>query len=231
MNLDGKVLKRKSARSVDTVITALETIRLPKPAQARSTSVFAALRARKTVRSITTKKLSLQQVSNILWAACGINRKSGPFGEPGITAASASNSKEIEVYAAVKEGVYLYDSGAHALMPVAEGDLRFMAIGRGQKSWGADAPLRLIYVVDVDKFSTAGYQEPGLHDPETRKSYYFTDTGIIAGNVYLFAASEGLASWFHNCDKTTVAKQLKLPPNKWALFGQTIGFAGKETAF
>ena len=57
---------------------------------------------------------------------------------------------------------------------------------------------------------TSGFEEPGLHDPEVQKSYYFVDTGIIAGNVYLFAASQGLACWFHNCDRGALARKLKL---------------------
>ena len=103
-----------------------------------------------------------------------------------------------------------------------------MAIGRGQGKWGANAPVRLIYVVDIDKFDKAGFQEPGLHDAEIRKSYYYADTGLIAGNVYLFAASAGLAAWFHNCDKEAVAKNLNLPKSKRPLFGQTVGYPGKE---
>jgi nitroreductase len=88
--------------------------------------------------------------------------------------------------------------------------------------------VRLIYVVDIDKFKKSGFDEPRLHDPEGQKAYYYTDTGLIAGNVYLFAASQGLAAWFHNCDRERVAKELKLPESKRPLFGQTVGYPGKE---
>ncbi len=202
-------------------------ITLPKPVPMRSKAVFAALQQRRTVRTILNRKLPLQVLSNLLWAAAGINRKKGPFGVPGSTAASASNSQEIEVYAATADGVYLYEPAAHRLVPVIAKDLRAMAIGRGQRSWGSKTPVRLIYVVDIDKFSKAGYQEPGLHDAETQKAYYYVDTGIIAENVYLFTASVGLAAWFHNCDKAAVSANLKLPPGKRALFGQTVGYPGK----
>jgi nitroreductase len=190
--------------------------------------MFASLKARQTIRTVSDRHLPLQVLSNLLWAACGINRTKGPFGIPGRTAASASNSQEIEVYAATAEGVYLYEPASHCLVPVAAGDLRAMAIGPGQGTWGANAPVRLIYVVDIDKFDKAGFQEPGLHDAEIRKSYYYADTGIIAGNVYLFAASAGLAVWFHNCNKAAVSAALKLPPGKLPLFGQTVGYPGKE---
>ena len=201
----------------------LPSISLPSPKFDQGTSVLSALKKRKTVRSISSKKLSLQVLSNLLWAACGVNRKKGPFGIMGRTAASASNSQEIDLYVALPEGTYLYNAISHKLMPVATGDLRAMAIGPGQGSAGAQAPVRLIYVVDIDKFSKAGFQEPGLWEPEIQKSYYYVDTGLIAGNVYLFAASQGLVAWFHNCNKAALAEKLNLRPDQRILFGQTIG--------
>jgi hypothetical protein len=84
--------------------------------------------------------------------------------------------------------------------------------------------VRLIYVVDTDKYREAGFQEPGLWDPKTQKSYYFVDVGLIAGNVYLFASSQGLAAWFHNCRRDDLCTRLGLAKNQRALFGQTVGY-------
>jgi nitroreductase len=114
------------------------------------------------------------------------------------------------------------------LNPVLAEDLRVMAIGPGQRKVGADAPVRLIYVVDIGRFSTAGFQEPGLWDTETQKAYYYVDTGLIAGNVYLFAAAQGLETWFHNCSKKEFSRKLGLPKAHRVLFGQTIGYPGRE---
>lgn len=178
---------------------------------------------------MSEKKLSRQLLSNLLWAACGVNRKKGPFDIPGRTAASASNSQEIDLYVATQEGIYLYDALHHGLVPVLAGDLRPLAIGEGQAALIARAPVHLIYIVDVNRLSnTSGYQEPGLQDPEIQKSYYFVDTGLIAGNVYLFAASHGLASWFHNCNKPALTAKLKLRADQRVLFGQTVGYPAKE---
>ena len=164
-------------------------------------------------------------LSNLLWAAGGVNRKTGPFGIPGRTAATASNSQEIDIYVALEEGIFFYDAIHHKLMPVVAGDMRRHAIGKGQLSFGDKAAVRLIYVADIDKLAnTKGFQEPGLQNPEVQKSYYFVDTGMMAGNVYLFAASQGLASWFHNCDKQELAAILKLRKDQRALFGQTVGY-------
>ncbi len=164
-------------------------------------------------------------MSNLLWAAFGVNRKKGPFEIPGRTAASASNSQEIDVYLVMEEGVYHYDPFTHTIDPVLEADLRPIAINPGQAKLAVKAPLHLIYVADVDRLiNTSGFQEPGLHDPEVQKSYYFVDTGMIAANVYLFAASHGLAAWFHNCNKPALASRLNLRPDQRVLFGQTVGY-------
>ena len=208
---------------------ALLAIQLPLPADDRGTSVFAALEQRRTTREISARPLPLQLLSNLLWAACGVNRKTGPFGVPGKTAASASNSQEIDLYVAVKEGVYLYDALNNCLAPIVSGDLRVGALTPGQRGVDANAPLQLIYVVDVHRLiHTKGFQEPGLHDPEVQKSYYYVDTGLIAGNVYLFAAAQGLAAWFHNCDKAGLAQQLGLRAEQRVLFAQSIGYPEKE---
>jgi hypothetical protein len=189
--------------------------------------VGAALAARRTVREIGDKKLSVQLLSDLLWAANGVNRKKGPFGMQGRTAASASNSQEIDIYAALPNATYLYEAATHSLVPVATGDLRPLAIGRGQSPAGSKAPVRLIYVVDIKKYDSAGFPEPGLYDPEIQKSYYYVDAGLAAGNVYLFAAAHNLAAWFHNCDKAGLTAKLKLRPEQRALFGQTVGYKGR----
>jgi len=201
----------------------LAPITLVRPQADGGKSVLAALWERKTIRSISDKKLPPQVLSNLLWAAFGVNREKGPGGGTGRTAASASNSQEIDIYVALPEGVYLYEAAPHRLTPVVEGDLR-AKVGRGRRGSGATAPVRLIYVVDIAKFAKARFQEPGLKDAEIQKSYYFVGTGLIAGNVYLFAASQGLAAWFHNCDKPGLAQALKLRADQRVLFGQTVGY-------
>jgi hypothetical protein len=209
-------------------IKDLQPISLPEPVFDRCLTVFQALKVRRTSRVFGGQKLSLQILSDILWAAQGVNRLEGPFGGPGRTAGSASNSQEICIYVAMEEGMYLYEPESHRLSPVAIGDRRALAIGPGQGKAGATAPIRLVYVVDLDKFKKARFQEPGLYDPEIQKSYYFVDTGLIAQNVYLASSSLGLASWFHNCNKTAFTKEIKLKPHQCPLFGQTIGYAEDE---
>ncbi len=208
----------------------MRTITLPTPAdEARACSFHEALERRRSTREIAARALTLLQLSNLLWAAFGVNRREGPFGGPGRTAASASNSQEIDVYVALESGIYLYEALPHRLAPVAAGDLRALAMNSRQ-GVGSKAPVQLIYVVDVHRLThTAGFDEPGLHDAEVQKSYYFVDTGIIAGNVYLFAAAHGLASWFHNCEREGLARSLRLRPEQRVLFAHSVGWpAGVE---
>ena len=108
----------------------LKPITLPKPETDGGKSVLAALKERKTTRNISAKELPPQVLSNLLWAAFGVNREKGSFGKPGRTAASASNSQEIDLYIALPDGVYLYEAFPHRLAPVVAGDLRGRA-GRG----------------------------------------------------------------------------------------------------
>jgi hypothetical protein len=219
---------KKTAPSADDTVQELQPIMLLKP-KFGGKSVLKALQQRKTIREISDKKLSLQTLSNLLWAACGVNRKKGPFDISGRTSATASNSQEMDVYVALKEGSYLYDAIHHRLIPVVSEDLRPLAIGQGQVNFGDHAPVRLIYVADIHKLShTAGYQEPGLQNPEIQKSYYFVDTGIIAANVYLYASSQGMAAWFHNCNKPVLTTKLNLRSDQRVVFGQTIGYPVKK---
>jgi Nitroreductase family len=218
-------------RLPDTART-LEPIRLMRPALKGGKPLASALRLRRTEREFSNRPLPPQLLSDLLWAACGINRRKGPFGAFGRTAASASNSQEVDVYVLREEGAYLYDPVRHALAPVVAGDLRRLALGARQGDAGADAPVRLVFVADIDKLEhTSGYEEPGLHDPEVQRSYYYVDAGLIAGNVYLFAASRGLAAWFHNCDRGALSSRLGLGDRLRPLFAQTVGFSrAKESA-
>ena len=206
----------------------LQPIVLPKPEKDGGKSVLAALWERKTTREIKADRLPPQALSNLLWVAFGVNREAGPMGLPGRTAASASNSQEIDLYVALPEGIYLYEAVPHRLAPVVAGDLRVKASKPGRRSSAvAIAPVSIVCVADIAKYAQARFQEPGLKDPEVQKSYYDVATGLIAGNVYLFAASQGLAAWFHNCNKPELAAVLKLRPEQQVLFAQTVGYPAK----
>jgi hypothetical protein len=201
----------------------LQPVVLPKPEKDGGKSLLASIQDRKTVRTVSPDPLPPQMLSNLLWAAFGVNRPEGVRGKPGRTAASASNSQEIDLYVALPQGVYLYEPVPHRLAPVAAGDFRARS-GRGA---AATAPVNFFYVVDLKKYVIEGQPDRSIGDAEVQKSYYFVATGLIASNVYLFAASQGLAAWFHNCDKTNTVKEFKLRPEQRVLFAQTVGYPVK----
>ncbi|MFC1738591.1 nitroreductase family protein [Planctomycetota bacterium] len=211
------------AQKVAGLVQDMQPITLPKPQTDGGKSVLAALQNRRTNRNISPQKLSPQILSNLLWAAFGVNRDKASFGKPGRTAASASNSQEIDLYVALPEGIYLYEAIPHHLTPVASGDYR---AGAGRRT-ASTAPVNIFYVVDRNRYDMGpGQPDRNIGDPEVQKSYYYVGTGLIAANVYLFAASQGLAAWFHNCDKKNIAKDLKLRPEQSVLFAQTVGYPG-----
>jgi len=201
----------------------LQLVILPEPDKDGGKSVLASLIERKTNRNISSRELPVQILSNILWAGFGINRNMSGFNKKGRTAPSASNSQEIYLYVALSAGVYVYEPEGHKLLPVAAGDFRARS-GRGS---AARAPLNIFYIADISRYDLGPSQpDRSIGDPEVQKSYYYTDTGFIAQNIYLCAASLGLAAWFHNCDKLYTVKEFRLKPAQKVLFAQTVGYPG-----
>jgi nitroreductase len=199
------------------------TIVLPRPGASDSLPIMAALQQRRTTHAISPEPLSRQTLADLLWAAGGINRTSGPFGAPGRTAASASNSQEIDIYLATPVGLYLYQPDTHTIDPVCAGDWRKLAMTPHQPAL-TTAPVQLIYVADINRLThTIGYDEPGLHNAVVRQSYCCVDTGLIAGNVYVFAAAYGLAAWFHNCNRVELATRLHVGADQRVLYAQSVG--------
>ena len=92
------------------------------------------------------------------------------------------------------------------------------------------APLHLLYVVNVGRYRSAPFQEPGLYDADRRRSYSSVAVGLIAENVELYAASAGLSSWFHNCDRRALKTVLGLRRGQTALYGHTIGRAARSAS-
>jgi hypothetical protein len=198
-----------------------QAIVLPPPEKTGGKSVMASLLERKTNRTISSKELPIQIISNLLWAAFGVNRDTAGIGKKGRTAPSASNSQEIDLYIALPGAVYVYEDVSHSLLPVAEGDFR----ARSGRRSAATAPLNIFYIVDLTRYDLGPSQpDKAIGDPEIQKSYFYTDTGFIAQNVYLYAASFGLAAWFHNCDKENTVREFNLKPTQRVLFAQTVGY-------
>jgi SagB-type dehydrogenase family enzyme len=189
------------------------TVPLPKPQIVGGKPLMQALNERMSRREFSPEKLPQQVLANLLWAAFGVNRADGRR-----TAPSASNMQEMEVYAVMADGVYLYDAKAHALQLHLKEDLR---AATGSQPWVATAPLNLLYVAD--------YSKMGQRTEESKRENSGTDSGFIAQNVYLFCASEGLATVVRGgIDRPAMEKALKLRPDQHIVLAQTVGYAPKK---
>jgi SagB-type dehydrogenase family enzyme len=191
----------------------LKPIQFPKPQWDGGRPLMQVLKDRKSSREFSPEKLSLQVLSNLLWAASGVNRpESGRR-----TAPTAANWQEIDIYLAMAEGLYVFDAKSHLLKPALAEDIRALA---GRQPFVKDAPLNLIYVADFSRI--------GRGTNEEKEFFSAADTGFIAQNVYLFCASEGLATVVRaNIDKPTLAKTMKLGPDQRITLSQTVGYPKK----
>lgn len=195
-----------------TIGQELSTIKLPAPQTEGGKPLMQALKLRQSAREFGTEKLPPQVLSNLLWAAWGINRPDGRR-----TAPSASNKQEIDVYVTLPGGAYIYDAVAHALNPVAAGDLR-AATGTATQAFPATAALNLVYVADTSKVA-----RPAT-DPQQAMNIG-ADAGFIAANAYLYCASEGLATVVRaSVDKPALGKALKLKDTQVIVLAQSVGY-------
>ncbi len=186
-----------------------QSIQLPKPDTKGGMPLMQALNGRKSGREFSPERLSPAMLSNLLWAAYGINRPDGRR-----TAPSANNRQTIDLYVTLPEGVYLYDPKEHRLDLVAAGDQR---AATGTQPFVAEAPLNLVYVADYSRM-------PNSRDPD-RLLYTGAETGFIGQNVYLFCASEGLATVVRaSVDRDALAKALKLKAEQKITLAQTVGY-------
>lgn len=202
------VLASMAAASV--LAEDLEEIVLPAPNTEGGRPLMQVLKARQSRRAFDSRSLSPQVLSDLLWAAAGINRPdSGKR-----TAPSALNWQEIQVYAILAEGAYRYDAASHVLRPVAAGDLRPLA---GQQSFVKDAPLNLLYVADYTRMN----QVPA----DKLDVMASADAGFVAENVCLFCASEDLANVVRaSVDQEGMAKALGLPATMKIILAHTVGY-------
>ena len=190
----------------------LKSVQLPAPRTEGGKPLMDVLKSRQSARVFSPDALPQQVLSNLLWAAFGVNRPDGRR-----TAPSARNWQEIDIYVVLPEGAYLYDAKSHALKPVVAGDHRAVT---GTQAYVATAPVNLVYVADYARTGQAPLEERELFPP--------ADAGFVAENAYLFCASEGLAVVVRGLiDRTALAKVLNLRADQKIILAQTIGFPKK----
>jgi SagB-type dehydrogenase family enzyme len=184
-----------------------QNLELPAPQKTGGMPLMEALAKRATVRSFDTTDISMQQLSNLLWASFGVNRPDGRR-----TAPSANNKQEIDIYVLLKNGAYVYDAQKNKLDLVSSQDLRSQASDQRF----ADAPVQLIFVADLTK--------RGGNSEEEKLRMANIDCGYISQNTYLYCTSEGLATGARaTVSRDALIPKLKLSPEQRILLAHSVG--------
>jgi nitroreductase len=171
------------------------------------------LKERKSSRAFSARKLPKRVLSNLLWAANGVNRPASD----GRTSPSALNQKEIDIYVAMTEGLYRYDAKHHQLQPVLARDIRALT---GLQDYVRDAPVNLVLVADFARMAGT--------PPENRDVVAAAGAGFISQNVYLYCASEGLATVVRaSIDREVLAEAMKLGAGQRIILAQSVGYPKK----
>jgi nitroreductase len=193
----------------------LKPIPLPPPQTEGGMPLMQALKQRRTTRDLKPAELPAQVLANLLWAGFGINRP-----ETGHrTAPSAMNSQEVDLYVALAGGLYLYEPKASRLNPLLAGDFRARI---SPQAFATNAPAVLIYVADLSRLAKA--------KADQRSFYAAIDTGCISQNVYLYCASEGLATVVFAVEGAPLASVINLKPDQKIILAQAVGYPAPAKA-
>lgn len=209
-----------------TSLTAedLRAIKLPRPDTGGGKPLLQVIAGRITTRQYSSRKLPLQLLSNLLWAASG--KVPDAVSTATARTPSAMGWNNVDVYVAMSDGVYWYDREAHVLSPIRAEDVRGATALQPDV---AEAPVILIYVADYRADLMTFEPTVGGYVPAAQEAkVYYSDLGtcFIAQNVYLFCASEGLATVFRSSiDREVIAQAIRLGPNQAVTHVQSVGYA------
>jgi SagB-type dehydrogenase family enzyme len=186
-----------------------QDIKLPAPTKKGGVSLLEALNKRKTDRVFASKELSKQTLSDLLWAATGVNREDGRM-----TAPTASNNQQVVIFVGLKDGVYEYLPKTNTLKLHLKGDHRAVF---GRQAFAATAPVVLALVSD--------YSKMGKYDEKSKWKYSCTDVGNVSQNIYLYCAAFGLNTVvLGNFDGDALKKELKLDDKYVPILDQIVGY-------
>ena len=213
----------------------LQPIKLNPPDKTRGLPFMQTLSVKASAREFSQKELSLQDLSDLMWAACGTNRPD----ENKTTASSAMNAHDVDVYVFMKDGVYLYDAENHALNPVLSGDYRSQLLmarpPRPDSASRSDSaappppphaesnpPVQIILISDSDRFRRG--------EENLRYEWGAIDAGIVSQNISLFCAATGLKTRPRaSMDKDRIKELLKLKDSQHVFLNHPVGYALEAT--
>jgi SagB-type dehydrogenase family enzyme len=192
-----------------------ENIALLEPDLKRGMNTMQALALRASATDYDTTALSLRDLSDLLWAANGINRKeSGKR-----TAPSAINAQDIDIYVFMKQGVYLYNPQKNILEFLTMGDHRMLVAGRQEIV--AKAPVICVLVSDISKFRMG-------EESQKKLIWGAEDAGIVSQNISIFCASVGLVTRPRSSmEQEKIRVLLNLKENQHLMLNNPVGYAKK----
>ncbi|MEI8115268.1 MAG: SagB/ThcOx family dehydrogenase [Bacteroidia bacterium] len=195
------------------VICQPKTKQLLPPVRKGGMPLMEALDKRCSTRDFTDRDLPEQTLSNLLWAAFGINREESDKH----TAPSSNNNQEIDIYVVTAHGAYKYVPKGHLIEIISDEDFRAIC---GEQAYVATAAINLVYVSDLSRTDQKDLNAEPLAS--------YSNVGFIAQNVYLFCASEGLGAVIRGwINKEALQEKLQLKPNQKIILSQSVGFPKK----
>jgi hypothetical protein len=208
-DINSGILATAASAATHTSIAAknIKSLELPPPRAQGGQPLTAALKLRRSTREYSDRALAGQTLSDLLWAAFGVNRPSGDRTAP-------YWRHVMVIYATMADGVWLYEPKAHTLLPHSDADIRAQT---GLQDFVATAPLNLVYVAHGERMTDVS--------AEDRRLYASVDAAFIGQNVYLYCASEGLGTVFRGAvDYPKLGRALQLPEGQFVTFAQTVGY-------
>jgi SagB-type dehydrogenase family enzyme len=192
----------------------LKSIALNPPDINSGLTVMQAFSKRSSASAFTSEKLKLQDLSDLLWAANGINRQDSKKR----TAPSAMNAQDVDIYVFLEEGVYLYNASGNSLDPVVSGDQRTLAAGRQTEF--ANAAVILVLVSDISRFQNG--------DEKMKLSMAALDAGMVSQNIAVFCAGTGLLTRPRaTMDQPKLKEILKLKDTQYPLLNNPVSYPAK----
>ena len=215
-------VEKARARKTNGNIQERKLMKLPKPKIHGDVSLETAIKQRRTIRSFTSEPLSLEQCSQLFWAAQGITEDRG-FKR---AAPSGGALYPMDIYAVVGEncvkglesGAYHYDPKGHAVSLVSKGDLRNKVAGAAlSQMWMATAPLNILITAEYYRI-TRKYGKRGVR-------YAIIEAGHIGQNILLQSEAMGLGAGIVGAFNDEKVRQVvNIPQNYEPLLILPVGY-------
>jgi SagB-type dehydrogenase family enzyme len=193
------------------------TIKLPEPQKEHDFPLMKALEKRRSIRKWKDTPITEQELSNLLWASCGITKNKYGNVKSKRTAPSACNSQEIRVYVLMKKGVFLYNEENHELIEIISKDIREHI---GTQKMMKSAPTGLVFVADLSRMTS-----PYLRNKEGQRFSAWVDTGYVSQNVYLYCAASDLGTVVLSLvDRDKLHELMQLKEHEKIVLTQVVGY-------